>query len=166
MDLHAVLESQYGAALAMLEESIRACPPAAWDDPAHKNRCWRIAYHALFYTDFYLSESEGRFTPWERAQPEANFLGPLPWPPHRDPKPVKPYAPDDLQSYAEKIRGSLSDRIRSLPLDGPSGFPWLPFSRLELHIYNIRHIQHHAGQMIERLRGSIGIGVGWIGQRG
>ena len=29
---------------------------------------------------------------------------------------------------------------------------WLPFSRLELHLYNLRHIQHHTGQLSAYLR--------------
>lgn len=163
MDLHRVIRSQYGASLAMLEEVIRACPASDWDDSSHRNRFWRIAYHTLFYADFYLSESEQRFSPWERAQPEANFLGPLPWPPHRDPQPAAVYSPGDLLEYAGIIRHSLGQRIDATPFDAPSGFPWLPFDRLELHVYSIRHIQHHAGQLIERLRWSNGTGVDWVG---
>jgi len=37
-------------------------------------------------------------------------------------------------------------------LEGPSGFPRRPASRGELHIYNIRHVQHHTGQLSAYLR--------------
>ena len=57
-------------------------------------------------------------------------------------------------------------------LAGPSGFSWRKCSRLELHIYNIRHVQHHTGQRsayLRRVDPSIGqrrdvmkwIGWGW-----
>jgi uncharacterized damage-inducible protein DinB len=37
-------------------------------------------------------------------------------------------------------------------LQAPSGFEWIKFSRGELHLYNIRHLQHHAGQLSACLR--------------
>jgi hypothetical protein len=47
----------------------------------------------------------------------------------------------------------LSSRAESRP----------SLSRAELHIYNIRHIQHHAGQLSLRLRLETGEGVDWVG---
>ena len=44
----------------------------------------------------------------------------------------------------------------------PSGFSWLRFGKTELQLYNIRHIQHHAGQLTDRLRTAAGIGVRWV----
>jgi uncharacterized damage-inducible protein DinB len=47
-------------------------------------------------------------------------------------------------------------------LEGPSEFPWLPMSRAELHLYNIRHIQHHTGQLGAFLRRN-GVDAGrWV----
>jgi hypothetical protein len=57
--------------------------------------------------------------------------------------------------------GVAKETARSLA--GESGFPWIPFPRLELHIYNIRHIQHHAGQLGAFLRRNKVKGVGWVG---
>jgi hypothetical protein len=53
--------------------------------------------------------------------------------------------------------------VLSLDFDAPSGFFWLPFSKLELQLYNIRHVQHHTGQLIDRLRTVAGIGVARVG---
>ncbi|KPJ52053.1 hypothetical protein AMJ39_08795 [candidate division TA06 bacterium DG_24] len=53
--------------------------------------------------------------------------------------------------------------MRAVPFGDPSGFPWLPFNRFELHLYNIRHIQHHAGQLIERLRSQGVTDFEWVG---
>jgi len=36
-------------------------------------------------------------------------------------------------------------------------------SRAEVHVYNIRHIQHHAAQLILRLRLDTNINIPWIG---
>jgi hypothetical protein len=37
-------------------------------------------------------------------------------------------------------------------LAAPSGFSRLSFSRGELHLYNLRHIQHHTGALSAYLR--------------
>jgi uncharacterized damage-inducible protein DinB len=50
---------------------------------------------------------------------------------------------------------------------GPSGFPGRPATRAELHVYNIRHVMHHAGQLsafLRRVDASIDprwVGSGW-----
>ena len=35
--------------------------------------------------------------------------------------------------------------------------------RAELHVYSIRHIQHHAAQLSLRLRLDAGVAIPWIG---
>jgi hypothetical protein len=47
-------------------------------------------------------------------------------------------------------------------LDSASGFHWLPFSRFELHLYNLRHLEHHTGQLADRLRSVANLGVTWV----
>jgi hypothetical protein len=42
------------------------------------------------------------------------------------------------------------------------GFFWYDASKLEHQLISIRHIQHHAGQLIDRLRASTGSGVDWM----
>ena len=42
-----------------------------------------------------------------------------------------------------------------------SGFSRLPFSRGELHLYNIRHVQHHVGQLSAYLRRIVEDGEQW-----
>ena len=45
----------------MLRSAIEACPDDLWDDRAHGAPFWHLAYHALFYADFYLSDSAETF---------------------------------------------------------------------------------------------------------
>jgi hypothetical protein len=91
-----------------------------------------------------------------------SFLGSVPWPYDR-PKIEVPYSKEEILEFHEVCRGEIEDRVQSLELDLPSGFPWLRLSRMELHIYNIRQLQHHAGQLIDRLRTAGNIGVAWVG---
>jgi hypothetical protein len=57
-----------------------------------------------------------------------------------------------LISFIDNIESNLLSSIEALPLNDNSGFEWYPYSRFELHINNIRHIQHHTAQIIERLK--------------
>jgi hypothetical protein len=165
MDTKEVIKSQYGASLEMLRSAIEACPEKLWDSDSYKNRFWHIAYHALFYTDLYLSGSEEDFTPWEKSRPENNFLGPLPWPPHKEPEIGESYSRSEILEYWDIVSENLSMKVDAVSLDQPSGFEWLPFNRLELHFYNIRHIQHHGGQLIERLRQNGKEDIDWVGMK-
>jgi hypothetical protein len=73
-----------------------------------------------------------------------------------------PYSQAEILEYLEVCSREIGERVRSLEVDSPSGFSWLPFSRMELHLYNIRHVQHHTGQLIDRLRITDDVGVAWI----
>ena len=57
----------------------------------------------------------------------------------------------------------MPGHVDALDLQAESGFDWLPFNKLELQFYNIRHIQQHTGELCERL-GTVGdIEVDWVG---
>ena len=161
--INAVIVSQYRASLAMLRAPIERCPEDLWASETHENRFWQIAYHALFYTHLYLSPGEESFEPWELYRPEYESLGPLPYPPYALPEIGDPYTQAEILDYQALVEGMVVKRVGAAPLEGPSGFPWLAFDRLELHLYNVRHIQHHAGQLVDRVRHARGGSFGWVG---
>jgi hypothetical protein len=53
--------------------------------------------------------------------------------------------------------------VDALDLEGASGFYWLPFDKLELQFYNIRHVQHHTGELYERLGATEDVELDWVG---
>jgi hypothetical protein len=60
---------------------------------------------------------------------------------------------------------SFRDRLRPDLLSAESGFSWYPVSKLEHQIINIRHLQHHAAQLGDRLRyATTDVGVEWYGR--
>jgi len=152
---------QFTSALGMLQKAIELCPESLWLEGS-PNRYWHIAYHALFYTHFYMSPSDAEFTPWEKHRPEHNYLGAIPGKPDYRPTIDQPYAQSDLLEYAAFCRAEVAANTAVADLSAPSGFPWLPFTKLELQFYNLRHLAHHTGQLADRLRSQAGIGVGWI----
>jgi hypothetical protein len=162
VSVHDVLARQYRAVLAMLEQAIMQCPDALWLDPAYPNRFWHLAYHALFYTHLYLQESEAEFHPWPKHRLNYQFLGATPWPPHERPKIDEPFSREEVLEYLEFCRAEIEARVSSVDLDAASGFYWLPFKKLELQLYNIRHTQHHTAQLLDRLRTAANLGVAWV----
>ncbi len=164
--LKTILTGQFEAALSMLNQCVRFCPPKHYEGTIANHTFRMMAYHTLFYVDYYLSPNEHAFKlrelhhrggvyDWD-LEPFGNLQIPLP--PGDDRIAGVPSAglpKDDTLRYVDICRGKILETMASettASLEGPSGFSWLAISRGELHVYNIRHIQHHAAQMSAYLR--------------
>ena len=91
-----------------------------------------------------------------------------PWSGHRDGaedigRKVEPYTRESIMEFLTFCRGHAHRQIAALDLDAESGFPWLPFGPVERLAYNLRHLQHHTGQLGERIHQTTGTGVPWLG---
>ena len=53
----AALWGQFGAAIEMLENAMRSCPEELWGDRTRQPEFWYVAYHTLFFLDFYLADA-------------------------------------------------------------------------------------------------------------
>ncbi|MBN2503223.1 MAG: DinB family protein [Anaerolineales bacterium] len=162
MDTKATIKSQYYAALAMLEQAIEKCPAELWNHPEHKNRSWHIVFHALFYTCFYLSESADSYVPWEGERDEVRSLG---MEEGGNIAAIEPYTKAEMLAFAQHAQAWSEKAVAALDLESESGFYWLPFNKLELQFYNIRHLQLHTGELCERLGTQAGIDIGWVGMK-
>jgi hypothetical protein len=162
--LKSVLRSQYHASLAMLRSAVEQCPEPSWAGGEHRNAFWHIAYHALFFTHLYLQPKESDFVPWAQHREEYQFLGPLPWPPHDLPKIGEPYTRAQILEYWRLCEAMIDPGVDRLDLDAPEcGFWWYRMSKLEHQLVSLRHVQHHVGQLADRLRRTADIGLVWVG---
>lgn len=162
------IASQYGAALQMLENAIENCPAELWTQKTGKSPFWHVAYHVIFCTDMYLSPSSAKFKPRSFHKKNYNFLTRLPWPPFKEVVADEPYEKVVLIKYIEFCRQKVVKVISKeteKSLAGKSGFDWLSFPRLQLHFYNIRHVQHHTGAMNAFLWRNGGEGSQWVGSK-
>lgn len=164
MDTEKIIQSQYYAALEMLKQAIVRCPDSLWDAAEDKNKFWHVAYHTLFYTHLYLQENEKAFIPWDRHRDEYQFLGPIPFPPHNMPNIGESYTKDDVLTYLSFVQKQVEELVPSINPEAESGFFWLSFNKLELQLYNIRHIQQHTGELYERLGVRAGAELDWVSQ--
>ena len=150
-----MLTGQFEAALAMLNDCLQLCPSEHWDGPIAKYSFWQVAYHTLCFVDLYLSRDP------------ANFQNPFGWRDMEDELAIRRLAREELLSYVQHCRSQAIETFAAETaesLAGPCGFPRREFSRGELHLYNLRHIQHHTGQLSAYLR-RLGKEPRWIGSR-
>jgi uncharacterized damage-inducible protein DinB len=157
------LASQYLSALTMLRTCVDQIDADVRDTLGGRYPYGHVAYHVLHTTDLYLSRDEASFRPQPFHREGYEQLGKPFW---AESAVVadQPYDRDTLVKYVEICQArvkSVLDGETDASLQGSSGFSWLEFSRLELHIYNIRHLQHHTGQLVAALRQSRNTGVEW-----
>jgi hypothetical protein len=166
MDVRTALKSQYRATLNTLRDVIEKCPESMWDDPADgAARFWRVAYHTLFYSHFYLCQRQEDFVPWAHHRLEAQFIDRGPPDFQRPPVPCDPYTRRELLDYLGECEQMIDTRVDALDLSAPQcGFPWYKMPTLEHQIVNIRHIQNHAAALSTRLRRAAGVEVKWVGR--
>lgn len=159
-----VLWRQFGAAIDMLDNALRDCPDELWAEDVWEDRSlpgfsafWYLAYHTLFWLDFYLSCSDAKFTP---AAPfgleELDPAGLLP---------PREYARAELQTYLAHVRQKCQATIRAaadeqLVRPCRAAGRELPFA--ELLLYTMRHVQEHAAQLNMFLGQRTGSAAGWV----
>ena len=167
--LRDAIKSQYHASLAMLAEAVERCPDDVWLADSHRNRFWQIAYHTLFFAHLYLQPNQAAFRPWEQhqadVQHEDGMTGP-PDPASKLPLIPEPYSRAQVLEYCRFCDRMVDENLDRLDLQSSeSGFYWYKMPKLEHQLVNIRHIQHGAAQLADRLRASLDIGVRWVGGR-
>lgn len=152
-----IIWQQFGAAIDMLENALLACPEEVWGDRSRRPEFWYVAYHTLFFLDFYLSDSADGFTP-----PAPFTLSEL------DPAGVLPdrvYTKDELRAYLAHGRKKCRAAINALTAERahqPCGFERRDATVAELFLYDMRHVQHHAAQLNLILRQTIDSAPGWV----
>jgi hypothetical protein len=155
-----MLWNQFGAAIDMLDDAVRACPDALWtsavyddeDDPRY-GQFWYVATHTLVWLDLYLDGTDEGF------EPLAPFV--------RSRLPDTPYTKPDILRYLLHCRRKCQSVLEALTDEQAHrmcAFRHLTMRFLELQLYNMRHVQEHSAQL-HLMLGHHGIAVNdWIRQ--
>jgi hypothetical protein len=160
MDINANLRTsfwfQFGASMEMLENAIAMCPDKNWDT---SSRIWYNVYHCLFWTNYYLSTKPDEFVPPSTFSfSEFDPSGKLP---------ERTYSKDELITYLTHCKDKAHQLISLLTFEKLNE-RWIneykDFSLLEILMYNMRHIQHHAAQLNLVLRQTIDDSPKWVGR--
>jgi uncharacterized damage-inducible protein DinB len=146
--IKSMLRGQYEATLCMLHDCIARCPEGHWEGKVAHYPFWNVAYHALIFADLYLHAGKEHFA--------FSHMHPQGWKEFDEEYPSRRFGQGELVEYAEAVRRKAVRMIgqeTEASLAGPSGYGGRrPPTRVEMHVYNIRHIQHHTGQLSAFLR--------------
>lgn len=157
--LRPVLWHHFAGATDMLGNAIAECPDALWGDRGQQPEFWYLAYHTLFFLDYYSSPTADGF------QPPAPFtLEEL------DPTGVLPprvFTREELLGYLDHGREQCRRLIASLTDETArevrrfNGQDW---TVLEWLLLSMRHVQHHTAQLNLILRQQTDTAPRWVGR--
>ena len=164
-----VIGRQFAAAIQMLRSAVEACPDGLWDDRADGTPFWHLAYHTLFFTDLYLSDSLETFQARDFHEDKAHFLPGD----YREfggvvTTPEKAFTREQLLDYADHCLRKNDETFKKVTDERAlerCGFSWYELNVGEFLLNNLRHTQHHTGQLIVLLRRRADIGIDWLGTR-
>ena len=145
-----IIWHQFGAAIDTLDNALEFCPESLWQALLFSERelvpefgeFWYIAYHAIFWLDYYLSEGKASFSP-----PAPFTLSEF------DPNGALPdnvYTKAELRDYIKYCRQKCKTRIDTLEDEfTPQACrpDWTNMTVAELLLYNMRHVQEHAAHL-------------------
>lgn len=158
------LWKQFGASIDMLKNAIILWPEESWDSG---KKFFYNAYHCLVFLDYYLTIPPNQFSsplPFTIAAP-----GDIAEDAIDDVTPDRVYSKKELLDYLEASRNKCRKLIGALTEekleerwieDQESGA--MNYSVLEILLYNMRHVQHHAAQLNLFLRQGINSAPGWV----
>lgn len=148
------LWSQLGASIDMLENVIQLCPDELWNS----EKAFSIqAYHTLFFLDYYSTLKPVGFAP-RKPFTHSEF---------EDEKPIVIFSKIDILNYLNFNRLKCYKLIMNLTPELLEG-RWINesktmnYSVLEILIYNMRHVQHHVGQLNMMLRQNVNEAPRWV----
>jgi hypothetical protein len=158
-----LVTNQFEAALCTLNLCVDRCPEHLWNQPVGTYPVSLVAFHTLFFADFYLGADETSQKSQSFHKEHAAIFAD--YEQLEDREPVCRYEKGFIKAYLEHCRQKAHRVIAAeteATLNAPCGFPRKTFSRAELHPYNIRHIQHHAAQISLRLRLDAKVDIPWV----
>jgi hypothetical protein len=153
----AIIRSQFGAAIDMLANAIKACPEELWKDRTQNPEYWYLVYHTLFWLDFYLTDCPDDFiplTPFTLSELDPDGL-----------LPERVYTKNELLTYLEHGRKKCQQTIENLRDEKASKsykFGSVEMNFGELLLYNLRHVQHGVGQLNLILRQKTDSAPRWV----
>ncbi|WP_422082116.1 DinB family protein [Ulvibacterium sp.] len=147
------LWQQFGASIDMLINAIEACPETLY---RNNKRFFYTAYHVAVFLDYYLTvpptdfEPQLPFTITEKEKIPEEALD--------DVLPDEHYSKEQFLEYVKSSKKKCQSVVMSIEEKGNPRFVEdvevgkMDYSLIEILLYNLRHVQHHAAQLNTILR--------------
>jgi DinB family protein len=160
------LWTQFGASIDMLKNAIILWPEEYWNT---RKKGFYISYHVLLFLDYYLTIPARDLSsplPFIMVDPEDLTTDEI-----DDLRPARIYTRTELLSYLRTCRDKCHQLIADLT-EEKLNERWIDksgdmnYSVLEILLYNMRHVQHHAAQLNLLLRQQINNAPDWVSRAG
>ena len=146
-----VFENQYDKTLNMIQETISSYNKSLWYDSVNfQYPAWQIAYHGLYYTNIYCSPTEEKIIPWPKEKENYHFFGNKPWPPYEKIVIEESFSTNEINEFIDFLKKQIPNYLKDFSPDKKCWPFWYDESQLEFHINNLRHLQHHTAEILER----------------
>jgi hypothetical protein len=138
------IKEQYNAAFEMLNQAVTDCSTELWNRQEKGPPFWQIAYHTLFFLDYYLGNSEEEKEKFKPFFPNSNG--------HRLDVRVTKGNPTRVQmleyvSYVKAKAIKKFDEMTAETLVEETVFEWHGKKKFSTLIYNLRHAMLHIGAL-------------------
>ena len=162
----------FAAAIDMLKQAVSLCPDNLWQE---NQKFFYLTYHTTIFLDYYLTNPVKDFMP---VLPYTiTDSGKLPDEAVDDVIPNKFYSRQEMLTYLSAIREKCR-KMTSLSTNEKLTERWIEDAEIDMHglcpsmvtdytvldilFYNLRHVQHHVGQLNYILRQAINKAPDWI----
>lgn len=157
--LLAVLDRQLEPCLRMLDLTVEACPDDLWlRDDGSGFIFWHHVYHVTFFVDYWIRDDYGRGVDFRSM----NFDRDLPV--GLDRRSSAHLTRDEARDYVRRVRNKTRRVLEALD-DGDLLAPVVSNNTttyLDVILGQIRHVQHHVGQLNRVLDENRSQPVSWI----
>jgi hypothetical protein len=166
------LWKNFGAAIDMLKNAIVLCPDKLW---LTDRKFYYLTYHTVIFLDYYLTYPVSDFNP--DLPYTITDAAKIPPDAVDDVMPNQFYSKEDFFIYLSAIREKCKklitqaseEKLRSrwiedaeIEMHGLCPTLVVDYSVLEILFYNLRHVQHHVGQLNMILRQKANEAAPWI----
>ena len=156
-----MLKNQMLASLATLNQCVKNCPDAEWNESHRDAPFSQVLFHTLFYLDYYLSRDVEEFKAQKFHCGHKELFRDYEELEYREAQEI--YSRDEIETYIDfcrkKIEGFFGEANERDPLE-KTGFR--NRTVLEVVIDNTRHVQHHAAQLGLRVQQITGKCLQWV----
>jgi hypothetical protein len=149
------LDHQYAASLDMLRNIVSLYADGPWyrNEP-NLPPSWQIAYHATFFTNIYAAPSHATICTWGEERDGYENLA--------DSSRKSPYRVEEMLEFIDCVGASIPIYLVDLDLEADCWPKWYSMNTLTFQLNNLRHLQHHTGQLVERLKACNPIQSPWL----
>ena len=150
-----ICRNEYHALFEMAHKAINHCPEELWSNERKDPPYWLLVYHTAFYLDFYLRAAPEEF------ETRFDISGPF----DLAAKMKRTLSKKELKNYLISIKrrcNRVLASLRSKELEGKNTYTWTGPTLAHRLVYNVRHAQHHIGQLNLMLRHHQAEAAAWV----